>query len=149
MGADLFIATETAVPTIDLQIESGALEACDAMDRVAVRLGVRPLLSFLSADPAATEELFEMSDLEPPTDGFPPEEWFAAAEGLITVRALLAALRADPEPTAEEASGPPDPAKPWQWRPDAEELTGELEQIEDVLQQLASAGVRWHLDVST
>jgi hypothetical protein len=62
----------------------------------------------------------------------PPPQWYAAGDGLATVRTLIAALKDDPQQLGTE--GP--------------QVLGELEEYERVLEKTMRAGLRWHLAVS-
>jgi hypothetical protein len=87
-------------------------------------------MEFFSASPDDVRALLADEDEEPPEVGLPPEEWFPAADGLVTVRGLLAYLKAHPEAAAE-----------------VDRLIENLRQFEEVLGQLDAAGVCWHLAV--
>jgi len=65
------------------------------LDEIAERLKVPGLTEFLSVDPAAMGQYLRQQGLDPDSFPIPDEEWFEPAEGLATVRGLLAHLRAD------------------------------------------------------
>ncbi len=62
----------------------------------------------------------------------PPPQWYAPADGLATVRALVAALGDDPQQLGTE--GP--------------QVLNELQEYARVLEKTERAGLRWHLAVS-
>ena len=62
----------------------------------------------------------------------PPPQWYAADDGLATVRALVAELQYDPQKLGTE--GP--------------QVLSELEEYERVMNRTVQAGLRWHLAVS-
>lgn len=153
------IVTERPVDGFDLfgRGEAVAL-ASDLLDRLAADAGVRPLLDFFSMDPGEVDTLYEglglgaeadraageweggaWADPEVPDldlEPAPAEEWFAAAEGLATVRALIGAVAARPVPEV------PDP-----FDPPAGAILADLRSFELILDRLAAAGLRWHLAV--
>ena len=76
------------------------------------------------------------ADGVPDLEDAPPEQWFAAATGLRTVRALIAAVEAIPTPAE------PDP-----FDPDPAAVLADLHQFATILGHLDAAGIRWHLSV--
>ena len=60
----------------------------DRLDAAARRRGVTPPTSLLSEDPAALIAQLKEDGFDPSKMRIPPEQWFAAADGLKTVRAL-------------------------------------------------------------
>ena len=99
----------------------------DPLEEVAQELGLRPLGSFFSADPAALEELLELAGDAPE---LPPEEWFEAQAGLATVQGLMDHL-----------------AGAGRELPHAAELRSDLSDFKRVLEQAQEAGLQWHLAV--
>src|SRR5262245_57532357 len=73
------------------------------IDDLAERLGLEPRSSFFSRDPQAIAEYLRGLGAEPDLEALPAEEWFDAAEGLTTVRGLLAHLREAPNDVPEPA----------------------------------------------
>lgn len=59
----------------------------DALDEAATKQGVQPLTAFISVSPAMREFAIE-EGVDP--EAIPPEAWFEAEQGLMTVRALRA-----------------------------------------------------------
>lgn len=128
MSVALYIVAERRVPNLDTDVGGKALGRSNNLDRLAARVGVRPLMEFFSADPDDLAAHIEELGGEPVS--IPEEVWFPAEDGLITVRGLLRHLEANPTVI-----------------PKGEEIAGELREFEGVLAGLAAAGVRWHLAV--
>jgi hypothetical protein len=61
----------------------------DRLDSAARRKSVASLTSLLSEDPASLIAQLREEGFDPSKMRVPPEEWFAAGEGLKTVRALV------------------------------------------------------------
>jgi hypothetical protein len=127
----LYIAAEREVRDLDTQVGGKALGRSNNLDRLAARIGVRPLMDYFSMDPERAAAHFEELGEEPLTD-IPEEAWFPAEDGLVTVRGLLRHLEANPTAI-----------------PAAAEIASELREFEGVLVGLAAAGVRWHLAVDS
>ena len=69
-------------------------KAIEALDKLAKRLGVTPLSAFYSE---SSEETFANIGEDVPDDiEEPPIQWFNAAEGLATIRAIASHLRSNP-----------------------------------------------------
>ncbi len=98
------------------------------IDNLAERLGLEPLSSFFSRDPAAIAEYMRTLGAEPDLDALPEEEWFDAGEGLTTVRGLLTHLR-------EQPNDVPEPAK----------IIADLEVVVAALAAAEQASSRFHL----
>ena len=67
---------------------------------------------------------------ESPEGGFPPVQWFAAADVFATVRALIVRLKSDPAGFAN-----------------SEAVLEDLGEFEAVLGRLDAADIPWHLAV--
>lgn len=144
MGVALFIAAERTVEGLDTFVDGKALAHCrpagakKRLGRASMRrlealsqeAGVRPLMEFFGESPEFVSEFLAEEGEEPDPGGLPPEQWFSAAEGLATVRGLLAYLTNHPGAAAE-----------------VDRLIEDLRQFEEVLSGLEDAGVRWHLAV--
>src|SRR3712207_5148756 len=76
------------------------LKAQRKLDRVARDVGLRSLDEFESYDPQDVAADF---DLDAGELGLPPVEWFAAADGLAAVRALIAHLHTHPDTVPRQA----------------------------------------------
>ena len=134
MAASMYIVVEGEDPGFDIFVNGRALARHeDALERVALRLGVKPLIEFFSADENSMSLLIEEGAGNPELmRKLPPPQWYAPGDGLATVQALLGALEDDPQQLGTE--GP--------------QVLSELEEYAQVLQKTKNAGLRWHLAVS-
>ncbi|HWL52365.1 MAG TPA: hypothetical protein VNQ90_08015 [Chthoniobacteraceae bacterium] len=124
MGAAYYIIAEHKPEEMDLFVNGKALARADQrLASAARKLGVRELLDFFSQDPEEAAEFVEDPEV---LKNLPPEEWFAPADGLKTVRALLPEFLTSPEDAA---------------------IADDLREFEGVLVRLEEAGLRWHLSV--
>jgi hypothetical protein len=130
----MYIVVEGEDPGYDIFVNGRALARHeDALERLALQLGVKPMIEFFSADENSMSLLIEEGGGNPELiRRLPPPQWYAAGDGLATVRALIAALKDDPQQLGTE--GP--------------QVLGELEEYERVLERTMRAGLRWHLAVS-
>jgi hypothetical protein len=130
----MYIVVEGEDPGYDIFVNGRALARHeDALERLALQLGVKPMIEFFSADENSMSLLIEEGGGNPELiRRLPPPQWYAAGDGLATVRALIAALKDDPQQLGTE--GP--------------QVLGELEEYERVLEKTMRAGLRWHLAVS-
>ena len=130
----MYIVVEGEDPGYDIFVNGRALARHeDALERLALQMGVKPLIEFFSADENSMSLLIEEGGGNPELiRRLPPPQWYAAGDGLATVRALIAALKDDPQQLGTE--GP--------------QVLGELEEYERVLERTMRAGLRWHLAVS-
>jgi hypothetical protein len=135
MSLAYFIVPEQDVPGLDCFVDGKALARFPEglLNRLCAEAGARPLSEFVSQNPEESAAFFEGEGIDPPPGGFPAEQWFAAAEGLRTVRALLA----QPDRLKQGLGS--------HWTLDA--VLGDLQDYERVLIGLERAGVRWHLAV--
>jgi len=134
MAASLFIVVEGEDPGFDIFVNGHALARNeDALERLAARLHVHPLLEFFSADENSMALLLEQgvadSEWERP---LPQPQWFKASDGLLTVDALSQFLAADPAALGSET----------------QPVLIELREYERVLRKAAERGLRWHVAVS-
>ena len=134
MSASLYIVVEGEDPGYDIFVNGQALARNeDALERLAIRLNVAPLLEFFSADRNSMALLLDQAAGAPEWTGHLPQpQWFVPAEGLRTVRALLDFLEISPT-----ALGSDTPA-----------VRRELHEYEAVLRKTVQRGLRWHLAVS-
>jgi hypothetical protein len=134
MAATMYIVVEGDDPGYNIFVNGRALARHeDAVERLALRLGVRPLLEFFSADENSMALLIEEGAGDPELlRRLPPPQWYAAADGMATVAALAAALREEPQQLGSE--GPL--------------VLAELEEYAAVLKKTQERGLRWHLAVS-
>jgi hypothetical protein len=134
MAASMYIVVEGEDPGYNIFVNGRALAKHEsAVEALAERLGVPPLLTYFSADENSMSLLIEEGAGNPELlKRLPPPQWFEAEDGLRTVSALVAALENDPKRLGE----------------DGEQLLSELREYEQVLRRTAERGLRWHLAVS-
>ena len=134
MAASMYIVVEGEDPGFDIFVNGRSLARHeDALERLALRLGVRPLIEFFSADENSMSLLIEegAGDQEL-IRRLPPPQWYSAGDGLKTVRALLAALQDEPQQLGSEG----------------EQVLSELLEYAQVLEKTRDREMRWHLAVS-
>jgi hypothetical protein len=134
MAASLYIVVEGEDPGYDIFVNGHALARNeDALERLAMRLRVSPLLEFFSADECSMALLMDQSGGE--GDWGRPAvqpQWFDPAPGLVTVRALMDFLAEAPTDLGSETRI----------------VLHELGEYELVLRKTVQRGLRWHLAVS-
>lgn len=164
MGAALFVVLERPIDGIDPFATNGKAlsRCCDELDAVALELGVTPLGQLVSMSADDVEGMLDLGGFDPDEldglpdelqeavadnvdeinsafaaletqiaeNGVPPEEWFKASDGLQTVQRLLTHLRTSQDRITR-----------------AEDVAGDLEEIEQILKAADQAGVRFHLSV--
>jgi hypothetical protein len=130
----MYIVVEGEDPGYDIFVNGRVLARYEsAVERLAVELGVRPLLEFFSADEVSMALLIEEGAGNPELmDRLPPTQWYRAEDGLRTVDALVEALADDP----------------YQLGTEGEQVLAELLEYQNVLRKTAERGLRWHLAVS-
>jgi hypothetical protein len=134
MAASLYIVVEGEDPGFDIFVNGHALARNeDALEQLAERLEVHPLLEFFSADEDSMAMLQDLG-AEEPEEGYhlPQPQWFDASEGLQTVHALRDFLGETPAALGSET----------------QPVLMELGEYERVLQKAAQRGLRWHVAVS-
>ena len=99
----------------------------DRIDTAARTRRVTPLTSLLSENPAALMAEMEAQGFDPKKMRIPPEQWFPAAEGLATVRALSEHVTANLNNFKQ-----PNP------------ILRDLKAAETLLAAAEAAGVRFH-----
>ena len=134
MSASLYIVVEGEDPGFDTFVNGHALARHeDALEVLASKLKVPPLLEFFSADRNSMALLLDQGAGSPEwTENLPQPQWFSAGDGLKTVKALLEFLQIHPV-----ALGSETPA-----------VQRELREYETVLQKTVKRCFRWHLAVS-
>jgi hypothetical protein len=134
MAASMYIVVEGDDPGYNIYVNGRVLARHEnAVEKLALEQGVRPLLEFFSADENSMALLIDGGAGNPDLlKRLPPPQWYRPQDGLETVEALVAALEADPGLLGSE--GP--------------EVLGELREYEAVLRKTAERGLRWHLAVS-
>lgn len=130
----MYIVVEGEDPGFDIFVNGHALARNeDALEKLALRLGVRPLLEFFSADTNSMAALLEEGAGDPGwAKTLPPPQWFTAGDGLKTVRALLKHLRGEPVELGSETTP----------------VVNELSEYARVLEKAHRRGLRWQLAVS-
>src|SRR6478752_4466594 len=98
MSASMYIVVQGDDPGFDIFVNGHALARNeDALEKLAEKLGVKPLLEFFSADQNSMALLLEEGAGDPEwAKTLPPPQWFSAEDGLTTVSVLLAHLRDNP-----------------------------------------------------
>jgi len=134
MSASLYIVVEGEDPGFDIFVNGHALARNeDALERLAERLSVQPLLEFFSADRNSMALLLDQGAGNPEwTSHLPQPQWFAPEDGLRTIRSLLDFLSMAPAALGS----------------DTEIVERELREYETVLRKTSLHNLRWHLAVS-
>ena len=164
MGAALFVVLERLIDGIDPFATNGKALArcCNELDVVALESGVTPLGQLVSMSADDVEGMLDLGGIDPDEldglpdelqeavadnvdeinsafaaletqiaeNGVPPEEWFKASDGLQTVQRLLTYLRTSQDRITN-----------------AQDVAGDLEEIEQILKAADEVGVRFHLSV--
>ncbi|MHB1022527.1 MAG: hypothetical protein ACYC46_06355 [Acidobacteriaceae bacterium] len=130
----MYIVVEGEDPGFDIFVNGRALARNeDAVEKLALRIGVKPLLEFFSADENSMALLIEEGAGDPDLlKRLPPTQWYSAQEGLMTVAALIQALSDEPQQLGSEG----------------ELVLSELVEYAVVLEKTGARNLRWHLAVS-
>lgn len=130
----MYIVVEGEDPGFDIFVKGHALARNeDALEKLAMRLNVKPLLEFFSADQNSMALLLEEGAGDPEwAKALPPPQWFGPEDGLVTVRALLSYLEGDPAVLGSET----------------EQVVNELTGYLTVLEKTVQRNLRWQLAVS-
>jgi len=134
MSASMYIVVEGEDPGFDIFVNGHALARNeDALEKLANRLGVKPLLEFFSADENSMALLLEEGAGNPEwAKTLPPPQWFSPSEGLVTICALLDHLRESPTTLGSETIP----------------VINDLIEYEQVLNKSVHRSLRWQLAVS-
>jgi hypothetical protein len=134
MAASLYIVVEGDDPGYDIFVNGQALARNeDALERLAERLHVTPLLEFFSADENSMALLLEQGVANPEwASHLPQPQWYDAPDGLLTVCALIEFLVANPAALGSET----------------QPVLVELREYERVLRKTAQRKLHWHIAVS-
>lgn len=121
-------------PGFDIFVNGRALARNeDAVEKLALRLNVRPLIEFFSADENSMSLLIEEgAGNRELMQRLPPPQWYAAQDGLTTVEALIVAIEHEPQQLGSEG----------------EQVLSELLEYRRVLEKTRQREMRWHLAVS-
>jgi hypothetical protein len=130
----MYIVVEGEDPGFDIFVNGRALARNeDALEKLSLRLGVRPLIEFFSADENSMSLLIEEgAGNRELLNRLPPPQWYSAGDGLTTIEALLGALEHEPQQLGSEG----------------EQVLAELFEYRRVLQKTKARELRWHLAVS-
>jgi len=130
----MYIVVEGDDPGFDIFVNGRALARNeDALEKLALRLGVKPLIEFFSADENSMSLLIEEgAGSRELMHRLPPPQWYPARDGLLTVEALVSTLEHEPQQLGSEG----------------EQVLGELLEYRRVLQKTGEREMRWHLAVS-
>ena len=134
MAASLYIVVEGEDPGFDIFVNGQALARNeDALERLAERLHVTPLLEFFSADENSMALLLEQGVAHPDwARHLPRPQWYGAADGMHTIGALIEFLIANPAALGSET----------------QPVLVELREYERVLRKTADRKLHWHIAVS-
>jgi hypothetical protein len=134
MSASMYIVVEGEDPGYDIFVNGHALARNeDALEKLALRLNVKPLLEFFSADQNSMALLLEEGAGDPEwAKTLPPPQWFSPEDGLVTVRSLLDYLQDAPTTLGTET----------------EQVVNELIEYTQVLDKTVKHNLRWQLAVS-
>ena len=130
MSVVYFIVAEREIDGVDVSVNGKALARSKSITRLAQRAGVRPLDEFFAMSPEEAADYIEDSGGQVPEDALPGLTWYEAAEGLETVRGMLAHIANPPGSVRDEAA-----------------IVRDLREFEAILEQLAAHGIRWHLGI--
>jgi hypothetical protein len=128
LGWHVVLERELPVPAVDPAQGRSLIFFQHELDELARRLELEPLTGFVSAVPDRVAEYLREQGLDPEKFPVPEEEWFEAADGLATVRGLVAHLRATPKSVT-------DPVR----------VLRDLDAVERMLVLAEAAEVRFHL----
>ncbi len=126
-----YIVLEKDIPNFDVYVNGNMLaKESDALERLAKKIGVPPLLSFFSI---GTEELTALVGDEGETVAMlgvkaPTEQWFDAEDGLIAIRNMMSHLESMELGRSNQ-------------------VLSNLKDFERVLEAASESGVRWHLAI--
>ncbi len=130
----MYIVVEGEDPGFDTFVNGRSLARHeDALEKLALRLAVRPLIEFFSADENSMSLLIEEgAGNQELLRRLPSPQWYSATDGLKTVQALLQTLQNDPQQLGTEGK----------------QVLSELREYSEVLEKARDRRMRWHLAVS-
>ena len=89
------IALEKKIPGYSMKMDGSALSrSSEQLEHLAKKAKVKTLMEFFSAPPEHLQAFAEDHGVDPTTAGskWPSEQWYAAEDGLATIRALQSQL---------------------------------------------------------
>lgn len=130
----MYIVVEGEDPGFDIFVNGQAMARNeDALEKLAGKLNVSPLLEFFSADENSMALLMEQGPGSPGwAHTLPKPQWFSPLNGLFTIRALIEFLSTRPAALGSET----------------QQVLAELGEYERVLRKTAQKKLHWHLAVS-
>ena len=126
-----YIVLEKQIPNFDVYVNGNALaKESDALERLAKRIGAKPLLSFFSVSPDELTALVEDhgETIENLGTKAAAEQWFSADDGLNAVGGLMNNLES--LKLAQSAA-----------------VLSNLKEFVRVLEAARQRGTRWHLAI--
>jgi len=136
MALAVLVTLDKEIPEVAAYVKSGAGKAlareADRLDTAARRKSVASLTSMLSENQAVLIAQLKEEGFDPSTMRLPPEQWFTAAEGLKSVRALIEHVGANLNDFKQ-----PNP------------ILRDLKAVEALLTAAETAGVKFHMTKST
>lgn len=131
MGVSIYVSLEQEIAGVDpLAINGKPLsKAVDVLDEWAQGKGLRTVMEMVSSPPEEVADLMDV-DVDDLPEHLAAEQWFAAADGLKTIRAMIAHLQQ--HPTAVKA---------------ADDMLTDLQDIEAVLVVAEAQRVKFHFSL--
>ncbi len=130
----MYIVVEGEDPGFDIFVNGRTLARNeDGLEKLAERLGVKPLLEFFSADQNSMAVLLDEGAGDPEwAKTLPPPQWFSPEDGLETISTLIEYLRDAPATLGSDTAN----------------AVRELEEFERVLTKTSVRSLQWQLAVS-
>ncbi len=134
MSASMYIVVEGEDPGFDIFVNGRTLARNeDALEKLAERVGVKPLLEFFSADQNSMAVLLDEGAGDPEwAKTLPPPQWFSPEDGLDTISTLIEHLQGAPAALGSDTAT----------------ALRELEEFQRVLRKTAMRSLKWQLAVS-
>ncbi len=130
----MYIVVEGEDPGFDIFVNGRTLARNeDALEKLAERLGVKPLLEFFSADENSMAVLLDEGAGDPEwAKTLPPPQWFSPQDGLETISTLHDYLVDAPAALGADTAN----------------VVRELEEFQRVLRKTEMRDLKWQLAVS-
>ena len=136
MAQAIVVTLEKELPEFEAYAKAASGKALaresDRLDLAARTRHVTPITSLLSESQAALSAQLQAAGMDPAKMRLPPEQWFSAADGLKTVRALAEHVTARMNDFKQ-----PNP------------ILRDLKAVEGLLSAADGAGVRFHFTKTT